>query len=44
VTGSLLPLEIYEIVHRVSAIKIAVTVVNLLIICYLIVVIRRKRK
>jgi uncharacterized membrane protein (DUF2068 family) len=44
VTGSLLPLEIYEIVHRVSAIKIAVTVVNLLIIGYLIVVIRRKRK
>jgi uncharacterized membrane protein (DUF2068 family) len=43
VTGSLLPVEIYEIILRVSALKIAVTVVNLLIIGYLIVVIRRKQ-
>lgn len=42
ITGSLLPLEIYEIIHRVTALKIAVTVINLLILGYLIVVIRRK--
>jgi len=43
VTGSLLPVEIYEIIHKISALKIGVTVVNLLILAYLIVVIRRKR-
>ena len=44
VTSSLLPLEIYEIIHRVTALKIGVTVINLLILGYLIVVIRRKEK
>jgi uncharacterized membrane protein (DUF2068 family) len=44
VTGSLLPVEIYEIIHKVSALKIAVTLVNLLILGYLIAVIRRKQK
>lgn len=44
VTSTLLPLEIYEIIHKVSVIKIAVTVINLLVIAYLIVVIRRKKK
>jgi uncharacterized membrane protein (DUF2068 family) len=44
VTGSLLPLEIFEIVHKVSALKIIVTLGNLLILGYLIVVIRRKQK
>ncbi len=44
VTGSLLPLEIYEIVHKVSAVKVIVTVGNLLILGYLIAVIRRKSK
>jgi uncharacterized membrane protein (DUF2068 family) len=44
VTGSLLPVEIYEIIHKVSAFKIGVTILNLLILGYLISVIRRKRK
>jgi uncharacterized membrane protein (DUF2068 family) len=43
VTGSLLPVEIYEICHKVSALKIILTVVNLLILAYLIIVIRRKQ-
>jgi uncharacterized membrane protein (DUF2068 family) len=43
VTGSLLPLEIYEIIHKVSALKIILTAINLLILGYLIVVIRRKQ-
>ena len=42
VTGSLLPLEIYEIIHKVTPLKIAITTINLLILGYLIVVIRRK--
>ena len=42
VTSSLLPLEIYEIIHRLTPLKIAITVINLLILGYLIVVIRRK--
>ena len=42
ITASLLPLEIYEIVHRLTALKIAITVINLLILGYLIIVIRRK--
>jgi uncharacterized membrane protein (DUF2068 family) len=44
VTGSLLPLEIYEIIHKISAAKIILTVANLLILGYLIVVISRKQK
>jgi uncharacterized membrane protein (DUF2068 family) len=44
VTGSLLPVEIYEIIHKITALKIILTVVNLLILGYLIVVIRRKKK
>ena len=44
VTGSLLPVEIYEIVHKVNAAKIILTTANLLILVYLIVVIRRKQK
>ena len=43
VTGSLLPVEIYEIVHKVSALKIIFTIGNLLILGYLIIVIRRKQ-
>ena len=43
-TGSLLPLEFYEIVHRVTLAKIALTVGNLIILGYLIQVIRRKQK
>jgi uncharacterized membrane protein (DUF2068 family) len=44
VTGSLLPLEIYEIILKVSAAKILLTIGNLLILGYLIVVIRRKQQ
>ena len=44
VTGSLLPLEIYEIIHKFGAWKAAVLVINLAIIAYLITVIRRKQK
>jgi uncharacterized membrane protein (DUF2068 family) len=43
-TGSLLPLEIYEIVHKVTLAKITLTVGNLIILGYLISVIRRKQK
>jgi uncharacterized membrane protein (DUF2068 family) len=43
-TGSLLPLEFYEIVHRVTLAKIALTAGNLIILGYLILVIRRKQK
>jgi uncharacterized membrane protein (DUF2068 family) len=44
VTGSLLPLEGYEIWHRVTWAKILLTTGNLIILGYLIYVIRRKRK
>ena len=44
VTGSLLPLEVYEIIHKVTLAKIALTVGNLVILGYLIIVIRRKQK
>jgi uncharacterized membrane protein (DUF2068 family) len=43
-TGSLLPLEFYEIIHKVTVAKIALTVGNLIILGYLISVIRRKQK
>jgi len=43
ITGSLLPLEAYEIWHRVTLVKILLTTGNLLILGYLIYVIRRKR-
>ena len=43
-TGSLLPLEAYEIWHKVTWIKILLTMGNLMILGYLIYVIRRNRK
>ena len=43
-TGSLLPLEGYEIIHKVTLAKIALTVGNLIILGYLIHVIRRKQE
>jgi uncharacterized membrane protein (DUF2068 family) len=43
VTSSLLPLEIYEIIHKVTAAKIALTIGNLLILGYLVYVIRQKQ-
>ena len=42
-TGSLLPLEIYEIVHKISLAKVALLAGNLIILGYLIQVIRRKQ-
>jgi uncharacterized membrane protein (DUF2068 family) len=44
ITGSLLPVEFYEIVHKVTVIKILLTIVNLIILGYLIYVISRKQK
>jgi uncharacterized membrane protein (DUF2068 family) len=43
-TGSLLPLEAYEIWHKVTLAKLLLTAGNLLILGYLIHVIRRKQK
>ncbi len=43
VTGTLLPLEAYEIWHRVTWAKILLTAANLIILGYLIMVIRRKK-
>ena len=43
VTGSLLPLEVYELFHKPNAAKIILTAVNLLILTYLVIVIRRKQ-
>ena len=43
-TGSLLPLEGYEIIHKVTLAKIALTVGNLIILGYLVHVIRRKQE
>jgi uncharacterized membrane protein (DUF2068 family) len=42
-TSSLLPLEAYEIWHKVTLAKIALTLGNLIILGYLIYVIRRKK-
>ena len=42
VTASFLPLEIYELAHRVTAIKIAVMAINLAILGYLIARVRKK--
>jgi uncharacterized membrane protein (DUF2068 family) len=44
VTGTLLPVEIYEIIHKPHAWKFVVLAINLLIIAYLVVVIRRKQR
>ncbi len=43
VTGSFVPLEVYEIVHRPGPGKVVALVVNLAIVVYLIVVIRRRK-
>ena len=44
ITGSLLPVEVYEIWHKVTPVKILFSIANLLILGYLIHVIRRKQK
>ena len=41
-TALLLPLEIYEIIHRVTAMKIAVLIGNVFIVVYLIAQLRKK--
>lgn len=43
-TGLLVPFEIYEVVHRPDAIRIGAFVVNVAILVYLIVRLRRDRK
>ena len=43
-TASLLPYEAYLIWHKVSWIKLCLAAINIAILCYLIVVIRRKDK
>lgn len=42
-TAGLIPLEIYEIVHRLTAAKIVVLAINVAIVVYLIVRVRRSR-
>jgi uncharacterized membrane protein (DUF2068 family) len=42
-TASLLPLEIYEIVKRVSAARIVVLLVNIAVVVYLVTELRRTR-
>jgi uncharacterized membrane protein (DUF2068 family) len=44
ITGSLLPVEVYEIVHKVTTIKILFSLANLLILGYLVYVVSRKPK
>ena len=41
-TGSLIPFEIYELLHRATAMKIAVLAINIAVLIYLIVKIRRR--
>jgi uncharacterized membrane protein (DUF2068 family) len=42
-TASLLPLEIYEIVKQVSALKIVVLLANIAVVVYLVIEVRRTR-
>ena len=41
-TASLIPIEIYELHHRVTAMKIAVLAINIAVVIYLIVRVRRR--
>ena len=43
ITGSLVPLEIYEIVRHPTVAKVIVTLINVAVVVYLIVRIRRER-
>jgi uncharacterized membrane protein (DUF2068 family) len=43
VTGSLIPIEVYEIWKHSDAVKVIVLVVNIAIVVYLIAVLRRKQ-
>jgi uncharacterized membrane protein (DUF2068 family) len=44
VTGSLLPLEAYEVWHKVTFVKILLVACNLMILGYLVYVIRKKKE
>jgi len=43
-TGGLIPLEIYEIFHHVRVIKIVVFLINLAIVAYLVIRLKRQRR
>ena len=43
-TSSLLPLEVYEIAKRVSAAKIVLLLINIAVVVYLVIEVRRTRK
>ena len=43
VTSSFIPLEIYELVRRVSAPKLIVLLLNIAIVIYLVIEVRRKK-
>lgn len=42
-TGSFIPIEVYEIFHRFTAIKVAVTIINIAIVVYLVNQVRKNR-
>ena len=44
ITGSLLPLECYEVIEKISALRVGVLVINLAVLVYLIYRIRRDRR
>jgi uncharacterized membrane protein (DUF2068 family) len=41
-TASLIPIELYELLHRVTAMKIAVLAINIAVVIYLIARVRRR--
>jgi uncharacterized membrane protein (DUF2068 family) len=41
-TASLIPIEIYELLHRVTAMKIALLAINIVVVIYLIARVRRR--
>ena len=43
-TASLIPIEVYEIVERFTAVKVAVLIVNVAIVAYLVARVRRVRQ
>jgi uncharacterized membrane protein (DUF2068 family) len=43
-TGLLIPLELYELVRHFTVVKLVVTVINLLIVWYLVARVRRRSK
>jgi uncharacterized membrane protein (DUF2068 family) len=44
ITGSLLPIEIYELAHKFNWAKLVLVAVNLIILVFLIVVVSKKKK